>query len=100
MTDYQWTDGSGRLVLDLAASHVDFIPRSGPADDAVALLRRDIHLRPQLAALDAAQVRACLQEYGAWDDAELADHDANLSRLLWIACGDVAEQPDLYEVTE
>jgi hypothetical protein len=32
-----------------------------------------------------------LKDYGAWDDDDLSNHDDNLDRLLWIACGDIVE---------
>jgi hypothetical protein len=33
-----------------------------------------------------------LKEYGAWDRQELADHDQNLQRILWLAACDITEQ--------
>jgi hypothetical protein len=69
---------------------------SGQCGDDVAELRRDPGIAAQLAALDPDKVRRSLSGYGAWDASELADHDANLDRLLWLACGDVAESPDTY----
>jgi hypothetical protein len=39
-------------------------------------------------------IRAELAEYGAWDDAELADDDANWLRLVWCAACNVAESDD------
>jgi hypothetical protein len=33
-----------------------------------------------------------LKEYGAWDAEELADHEQNLQRILWLASGDITEQ--------
>lgn len=33
---------------------------------------------------DESQCRAYLKGYGAWDENELADHDANLRRLVWL----------------
>jgi len=44
--------------------------------------------------LDPLKVREVLRDCGAWDDDELSDHDANLDRLLWIACGDIVEGND------
>jgi hypothetical protein len=36
-----------------------------------------------------------LKQYGARDEAELADHEQNLQRLLWLAAGSVTEgDPD------
>jgi hypothetical protein len=48
-------------------------------------------IKKQLDRLDPDRVREVLRDYGAWDQAELSDHDANLDRLLWIACGDIVE---------
>ena len=38
-----------------------------------------------------------LSEYGAWDADELANHDDNLERIVWLAANDVAEDPGTYE---
>lgn len=32
-----------------------------------------------------------LKAFGAWDDDELADHEANLRRVLWLICWDLKE---------
>ena len=32
-----------------------------------------------------------LREYGAWDEIQLQDHNANLMRILWIAAGDIQD---------
>jgi len=32
-----------------------------------------------------------LGDYGAWTRHDLSDHGANLSRILWIACGDLVD---------
>lgn len=33
-----------------------------------------------------------LKEYGAWDDTELSDDDANWRRIIWIAAGNIKEE--------
>lgn len=50
------------------------------ANDAVAYV-----LETHKVTGDVANCAAYLRGYGAWDDAELADHDTNLSRLVWLA---------------
>ena len=49
--------------------------------------------------LPADKIRAELKEYGAWDEIELADDDANLRRLIWAAANNIAEDesPDFSE---
>ena len=32
--------------------------------------------------------------YGAWSEAELADHGANLERLVWLVACDIDESDD------
>ena len=62
-----------------ATDDVDYALRYTPAGDAVD-------------ALDPDLIREELRGYGAWDDEELADDEANRARLLWIAACDVREE--------
>lgn len=39
-------------------------------------------------------IREHLSGYGAWDAAELCDHQQNLRRLFWIWCNDIHENGD------
>lgn len=64
----------------------------GRCDDDITELRTVPYIRRQLDAIDKAQLRAELEGYGAWDDNELDNHDANLNRILWLACGNIAEE--------
>jgi hypothetical protein len=41
-----------------------------------------------------AQVRRCLTGYGAWDEEQLADDDANIERLFWCICSNLADTDD------
>jgi len=66
-----WGAGFERQLMDL---------RSAPT------------VRRQLAKLEPENLKLELTEYGAWDEQELADHEANLLRWLWISCGDIIDQ--------
>jgi hypothetical protein len=44
-----------------------------------------------LERIDPVALRKELAEYGAWDEQELADHEQNIQRILWIAAGDIVE---------
>lgn len=79
---------SGQAVLDIA--------RSGSNDAAVAA-----NLPGFIAQVEkdnfpnkptADKIREELREYGAWDSEELASDSDNLSRLLWIAAHNIAEE--------
>jgi hypothetical protein len=77
-----------RLKIDDALS----VSHSGQCDDDVAALLRVDYVAKQLDKIDPAAIAAELREYGAWDDEQLADHDDNLARILWIAGGNIREE--------
>jgi hypothetical protein len=87
-----WTESLGRIELQITKAQAQACSHPGPCDSDVAELRQDPKIRRQLDKLAPSLVSECLREYGAWDDEELADHEQNLDRLLWIACCDIAEE--------
>jgi hypothetical protein len=86
-----WGTSSGLIELQIGRADALSGCHSGACDDDIEWLRRAPYIQAQLDALDEALVSDELKEYGAWDDLERADHEANLSRLLWIACGDIRD---------
>ena len=86
-----WTESSGRLELALSSDQAARGYHSGACDLDIADLMQDPDVSAQLLAFDPLLVAAVLKEYGAWDSLELANHAANLERLLWIACGDLVD---------
>jgi len=86
-----WTSSCGRLELNLSKNQAAIGYHSGDCAEDIGALAHNPKIAAQLAALDPAIVANTLKEYGAWDSSELMDHDANLQRLLWIACGDIME---------
>lgn len=83
---------SGQCVLD--CSH------QGACDDDVAYWKPKVLTQIEKDnfpnKLTPDKIRAELKEYGAWDAEELANDDANLDRLIWIAAGNIQdeENPD------
>jgi hypothetical protein len=75
------------ITLDDAASGA----HQGACDDDIAELLKVPYIAEQLATIAPEKLRGALQEYGAWDDEQLADHDQNLARFLWLACGQIVE---------
>ena len=86
-----WTDSYGFIELTITKAQEHAGHHQGQCDRDIADLRRVPSIKKQLDRLDPDRVREVLRDYGAWDQAELSDHDANLDRLLWIACGDIVE---------
>ena len=87
-----WSSSSGRIVLQLAADDARSGSHSGPCDDDVRELSRKSYIAKQLAELDAILLARELREWGAWSDTELEDHDQNLQRVLWLACGGIEDE--------
>jgi len=91
MTKRWFSTGSGRIEFELRLSDAHYGHHQGQCDDDIADLRKVPYIAAILASINADLLRDELREYGAWDADELADHDANLDRILWIACGDITE---------
>lgn len=86
-----WSESLGRIELQISREDAESASHPGPCDADVARLRDVPYIREQLDKLSPALVIECLRDYGAWDAEELANHENNLDRLLWIACGDISE---------
>ena len=86
-----WTDGSGRITLQITKAQALIGCHPGECDNDISALRKTPSIRRQLARLDPDHVSHALREYGAWSEEELNDHESNIARLLWIACGDITD---------
>ena len=87
-----YTSGSGRIELKMTLAEARSASHQGHCDGDVAELAKVPRIAKQLAAINAETLRAELKEYGAWDADELADHEQNLQRILWLAAGDIVEE--------
>ena len=83
-----WFDGRWSIA-ELPVDCVQDCSGSGSADDAVEywVKRLKFEAPPWL-------LRDHLKGYGAWDSAQLCDHQANLRRLLWVWACDCSESQD------
>lgn len=86
-----YTSGSGRIEIKLTKKQANIGSHSGPCDNDISYLRTLPAIKKQLDKIDAEVLRNELKEFGAWDENELMNHDENLTRILWIACGDIVE---------
>jgi folate-binding Fe-S cluster repair protein YgfZ len=87
-----WSSSSGRIELQMTAEQAASVSHQGRCDDDVKALRQVPKIRRQLDKIDPELLRAELKEYGAWDANELADHEDNLDRILWIPGCDIREE--------
>lgn len=83
-----WFEGR-QAIRALPTECVSDIARPGPADEAVE------HWVERLSFEGPAWlIREHLTGYGAWDRAQLCDHQQNLRRLLWVWAHDIHESGD------
>jgi folate-binding Fe-S cluster repair protein YgfZ len=87
-----WTCGSGRIELQMTLEQTESVSHQGQCDMDVLYLSRVLEIRTQLDAINPAILAAELKEYGAWDAEELANHEENIQRILWIAGCDIKEE--------
>ena len=64
---------------------------SGDCSDDIKRISELPEIKRQLKKINPEQLKKELYDYGAWDDNELNDHEENLQRILWIACGDIVD---------
>jgi hypothetical protein len=91
-TKYWFTSSSGRIEFQLTREQVMQGHHQGACDDDVAALANDSTITDQLSRVSTDIMALELREYGAWSEEELADRDANIRRLIWLACGDIQDQ--------
>lgn len=95
-----WTSGCGRIELEFESlEQAQSCTHPGPCDEDVRALSQVPFIRAQLDKADPQHLREDLNGYGAWDEEELADHEQNLQRMLWLAAGSVVDESSTSEET-
>ena len=78
------------LPEDMAESLTDCLTQGRDAMPEVQAFLSDFGLE-----CDPDLARAYLRPYGAWDEDDLSDHNANLERLAWLIGCDLAEHGEV-----
>ena len=86
-----WISNNG-IELNITKKQAASCSHSGSCDKDILILAGIPSVRRQLSRISVSSLVSALSEYGAWDDKELADHEENKLRLLWLACGDIDEE--------
>lgn len=90
-----WTTGSGCIELNITKKQAAICSHVGDCEaDLKYVIANYPTIKRQLDKLDVKKLAAELNEYGCWNDDELADHEQNKVRILWIATGDIMEGKD------
>jgi hypothetical protein len=92
MKRYIRTFDYGGLEISIRADHISLVAQPGPNDDAVEWLCGKSYISEQTDQWTDRAMRTELSEYGAWEDEELGDRTANVQRLIWLACHDLADE--------
>jgi len=89
----EYLGSSGAHLCTIPKNAIKECAHSGPCDVDVA------EWLPKVKdwAIDG-ELCAELKEYGAWEDLDEADTETIRSRILWVACGNIAEDPRCYGV--
>lgn len=88
----QWYSSCGRINLNIEYSDARNCSHPGPCDFDVAYVMGKDYIKKQLDKIDDKDLVRHLEEYGCWETMELLDRGTNLMRLVWLACGDIAEE--------
>jgi hypothetical protein len=86
-----WTESLGRIEINIKMKDAHIGSHQGQCDDDINYLLTVPYIKKQLEKIRPELIAECLKELGAWDAEELSNHEDNLSRLLWVACGDLVE---------
>lgn len=87
--EHWWSAGSGRIELSISEEIAHLCSHPGPCDEDIERCMRLPEIKEQLDKIDPKLLAKEISEYSDWD---CEDHNTNLMRLLWIACGDILEQ--------
>ena len=61
-------------------------------DDVKAFLKTNKKIHNQLNKIGSIAIAEELKNYGAWDETELADEEANKERIVWFAAWQIKEE--------
>ena len=81
-----------RFTITMTKEQAKNASHQGACDLDVKELSELPKIKRQMKKINPADIAAELKDYGAWDETELADYDANIQRILWIAAGNIREE--------
>ena len=84
-----WTSSNGRISLEISIEDALVGSHQGDCSADIESLREIPYIKEQLIKISKEDLIYELEEFGCWDEAQLDNHEDNLERILWIACGDI-----------
>lgn len=89
--EYTYMDS---IEFGMTAEQAKQCSHSGDCEADLQEVMKDPAIYSQLNTFSPKAIAKALEGYGAWDEVELADHEQNLIRFVWIAAGNIAEELD------
>jgi hypothetical protein len=77
--------------ITLKDEDIEAIAQPGSNDVAVQEAINIPYIKKQLDSMDSEALAKELDEYGAWSEEQLDDHEENKKRILWIAAHNAAD---------
>jgi len=87
-----WNASNYGNDLRLTRKDAELLSGSGDQSHNAQMVMQKPYVKKQLDALQPENLAKELNEYGAWDDDELKDHQENLMRWVWLSAGDIIER--------
>lgn len=78
--------------IELPLEIADQCSHPGDCSEDVKECAQLPEIKAQLDEIDPERLKEELDQYGAWNETELSNHQDNLERILWIAAGDIMEE--------
>ena len=85
---YNW---KRQIELQITKKQAQKGYHAGQCGKDIEDLRRERKIANQLKMIEPRILREELRHWGAWNEEELANHEHNLDRILWLACADIVE---------
>ncbi len=86
-----WTSFNN-LEIEMTLKQAESCSHPGDCEPDVRFLMEHPLIKRQRRKIDPELIRQELSEYGAWEEEELADDDANWQRILWLGANDISEE--------
>lgn len=97
MKKYEWFDDIGRMYLEFNQSQVDKCSHQGKCyNDCKAVAEQ---IRDQLSVYTLDEKIVILSETGAWEENELQNENETNLKIVWLACCDIKEDPEIYDLS-
>lgn len=94
MDEKRWAVFNNGAEIWMEYAEAEGAYHSGRCDGDVKALAARPHIAAQLDKIGHAAIVEELRGYGAWSEEELADEVDSRERFLWLAAGDIVDNPE------